>query len=114
MENKRQPIELADIFRDCGDDFPKTHNLCADQAKAFYAIENCRTAALGGHTNRCDQCGFTKQFAGPEGIIQYLGNYNCTFKSKIGTFRFSIIAVVSLVYSIVGFSGTVVFAFSDS
>jgi len=61
MENKKQPIELADIFRDCGDDFPKTANLCADQAKAFYAIENCRTSALGGHTNRCDQCGFTKQ-----------------------------------------------------
>jgi hypothetical protein len=44
MENKKQPIELADIFRDCGDDFLKTHNLCADQVKAFYAIENCRTA----------------------------------------------------------------------
>jgi len=61
MENKKQPIELADIFRDCGNDFPKTYNLCADQAKAFYAIENCRTAALGGHTNRCNLCGFTKQ-----------------------------------------------------
>ena len=61
MENKKQPIELADIFRECGDDFPKTGNLCGDQAKAFYAKENCRTSALGGHTNRCDQCGFTKQ-----------------------------------------------------
>jgi hypothetical protein len=61
MENKKQPIELADIFRDCGDDFPKTYNLCAEQAKAFYAIENCRTAVLGGHTNRCGLCGFTKQ-----------------------------------------------------
>jgi predicted Zn-ribbon and HTH transcriptional regulator len=61
MENKKQPIELADIFRRCGDDFPKTYNLCADQAKAFYAIENCRTSALGGHTNRCNHCGFTKQ-----------------------------------------------------
>jgi len=61
MENKKQPIELAEIFRECDDDFPKTGNLCADQAKAFYAIENCRTSALGGHTNRCDQCGFTKQ-----------------------------------------------------
>lgn len=61
MENKKQPIELADIFRDCGDDFLKTHNLCADQVKAFRAIEDCRTAVLGGHTNRCGQCGFTKQ-----------------------------------------------------
>ena len=61
MENKKQPIELADIFRGCGDDFPKTYNLCADQAKAFYAIENCRTAELGGHINWCGLCGYTKQ-----------------------------------------------------
>ena len=61
MENKKQPIELADIFRAGEDDFLKTHNLSIDQLKAFYAIENCRTAALGGHTDQCDSCGYTKQ-----------------------------------------------------
>jgi len=61
MENKKQPIELADIFRVSGDNFLKTHNLCVDQLKAFYAIENCRTSALGGHMDRCDSCGYTKQ-----------------------------------------------------
>ena len=61
MENKKQPIELAEIFRAREDDFLKTHNLSIDQLKAFYAIENCRTAALGGHTDQCDSCGYTKQ-----------------------------------------------------
>ena len=61
MENKRQVIELADIFGVCGDDFLKTHNLCPDQLKAYHAIQNCRTAALGGHTDQCDQCGHCRQ-----------------------------------------------------
>jgi len=61
MENKKQPIELSDIFRVSGDNFLKTHNLCADQLKAFHAIQNCRTSALGGHMDRCDSCGYTKQ-----------------------------------------------------
>jgi hypothetical protein len=61
MENKKQPIELSDIFRACGDNFLKTHNLCANQLKAFYDIQNCRTSALGGHMDRCDSCGYTKQ-----------------------------------------------------
>ena len=57
MENKKQLIELADIFRASGENFLKTHNLCVDQLKAFYAIENCRTFALGGHMDQCDSCG---------------------------------------------------------
>lgn len=61
MENKKQPIEMADIFGICGDDFLKTHNLCPDQLKAFNAIKNCRTAVLGGHKDQCDHCGYSKQ-----------------------------------------------------
>ena len=61
MENKRQTIELADIFRTSAEGFINTHSLCTDQIKAFHAIENCRTSALGGHTDQCNQCGYTKQ-----------------------------------------------------
>ena len=61
MENKKQPIELSDIFRISGDNYLKTHNLCADQLKAFHDIQNCRTSALGGHMDRCNSCGYTKQ-----------------------------------------------------
>jgi predicted Zn-ribbon and HTH transcriptional regulator len=61
MGNKKQLMELADIFRVSGNNFLKTHNLCVDQLKAFYAIENCRTFALGGHMDQCDSCGYTRQ-----------------------------------------------------
>ena len=60
MENKRPTLELADIFRASGKDFLHAHSLCADQLKAFHAIENCRTSVLGGHTDQCNQCGYTK------------------------------------------------------
>lgn len=36
------------------------HNLCADQVKAIKAIAQCRTAALGGHIDKCGQCGHQK------------------------------------------------------
>ena len=61
MENKKQAIELADIFRACGDDFIKNYNLCPDQLKAFDAIQKCRTVALGGHSDQSDHCGHVKQ-----------------------------------------------------
>jgi len=61
MENKKQTIELSDIFRACGDDFLRTHHLCSDQLKAFDSITKCRTAALGGHADQCDHCGHIKQ-----------------------------------------------------
>lgn len=32
------------------------HQLCASQRKAFKAIVDCRTAALGGHVSRCNSC----------------------------------------------------------
>ena len=60
MENKKQPFDLADIFNSHGEDFLKKHPLCPEQLKAFNAIINCRTAKLGGHSDRCDQCGYTR------------------------------------------------------
>ena len=61
MENKKQSIELADIFSGQATDFLRNHNLCTEQLKAFNAIMQCRTAALGGHIDRCDNCGYTRQ-----------------------------------------------------
>jgi hypothetical protein len=60
MDNKKQHIELADIFSSYANDFLQTHNLCPEQLKAFNAIMQCRTSALGGHIDRCDNCGHTK------------------------------------------------------
>jgi predicted Zn-ribbon and HTH transcriptional regulator len=60
MENKRQALELADIFNSYGEAFFDKHELCPDQIKAYNAIRNCRTARLGGHSDQCDHCGYTR------------------------------------------------------
>lgn len=56
MENKRQKIEISDIFRQMSEEFLKNHKLCPEQKKAFSAITQCRTATLGGHVQACDNC----------------------------------------------------------
>jgi hypothetical protein len=50
-------VELADIFRTHGVEYRRTHTLARAQRRAMHAIETCRTAALGGHRERCDTCG---------------------------------------------------------
>jgi len=54
--NQRHPCDLAHILDAYGEQFLAKHQLCSDQMKAFYAIRQCRTAAMGGHMNRCDNC----------------------------------------------------------
>lgn len=53
----RPPLEVADIFRQHGYDFRFTHTLSPEQRRVMHAIEQCRTAALGGHVEQCDACG---------------------------------------------------------
>ena len=48
--------EVADIFRDQGPAWRRNHALSLDQLKAMSAIEQCRSAALGGHVLRCTEC----------------------------------------------------------
>src|ERR1700726_4381111 len=52
-------LEVADVFRAHGDDFLARWDrvLSRAQRKAFDDIRACRTAALGGHLDQCDQCG---------------------------------------------------------
>ena len=61
MENKKQSIELSDIFSTYARDFLQNHKLSPEQQKAFDAIMHCRTAELGGHIDYCDNCGYTRQ-----------------------------------------------------
>ena len=54
----RPALEVADIFRDHGAawrDANRGHVSLA-QMKVMSAIESCRTAALGGHVARCEDC----------------------------------------------------------
>ena len=52
-------LEVADIFRSCGPAYRAAHagHLSLGQLKVMTAIENCRTAALGGHVEACEDCG---------------------------------------------------------
>ncbi len=53
----RPPVEVADIFRQHGSSFRLTQPLSPEQRRVMRAIEQCRTAALGGHVDQCDTCG---------------------------------------------------------
>jgi Putative transposase/Transposase zinc-binding domain len=49
---------VADIFRRRGPAWRASHagHVSLDQLKVMSAIERCRTAALGGHVERCEAC----------------------------------------------------------
>ena len=49
--------EVQDIFRNYGEEFLHRHKLSYVQSKAFSAIKKCRTAALSGHSDICENCG---------------------------------------------------------
>ena len=57
----RPALEVADIFRGHGSAWRQanTGHVSLDQLKVMSAIESCRTAALGGHVARCEDCAYT-------------------------------------------------------
>jgi hypothetical protein len=57
----RPKLEVADIFRDHGAAWRSANagHVSLDQLKVMTAIERCRTAALGGHVERCEKCAHT-------------------------------------------------------
>ena len=52
----RPALEVADIFRAHGPAWRQTQPLSLGQLKVMSAIEQCRSAALGGHVLRCEAC----------------------------------------------------------
>jgi Putative transposase/Transposase zinc-binding domain len=57
----RTALEVADIFRDHGPAWRKANagHVSLGQLKVMSAIERCRTAALGGHVEQCQDCRHT-------------------------------------------------------
>ena len=55
-------IGVGGIIRQYGQQFRQQYNMSPVQQKAFFAIKNCRTPAMGGHADRCDQCGHMRFF----------------------------------------------------
>jgi hypothetical protein len=55
----RPKFEVADVFRRYGEAYRQQHgaSMSPSQRRVMTAIELCRTAALGGHLERCDECG---------------------------------------------------------
>jgi len=56
---ERAALEVADVFRKHGPALREAQrrDLSLGQVRVMSAIEQCRSAALGGHLLRCDGCG---------------------------------------------------------
>lgn len=55
-------IDVGGIIRQFGQQFRQQYKMSPMQQKAFFAIKNCRTSAMGGHADQCDQCGHQRFF----------------------------------------------------
>src|ERR1700721_118795 len=58
----RPELEVADIFRRHGEAWCTANagHVSLAQRRVMTAIEICRTAALGGHVERCEDCAHTR------------------------------------------------------
>jgi Transposase zinc-binding domain len=68
---RRPRLEVADIFHRHGAAWRKanTGHVSLGQLKVMSAIESCRSAALGGHLERCEDCGHSR--------IAYNSGFRC-------------------------------------
>lgn len=53
--------EIADILRLHGEAYRRSHPVPLVHLKIMRALSACRTPALGGHVEHCDNCGFERQ-----------------------------------------------------
>jgi hypothetical protein len=58
----RPRLEVADVFHRHGAAWRKANagHVSLHQLKVMSAIEQCRSAALGGHVERCEECGHSR------------------------------------------------------
>ncbi len=54
---KKQPLQVAHILHKHIGDYQNQYRLWAEHKKIVSDLLNCRTARLGGHIDRCDNCG---------------------------------------------------------
>ena len=55
-------LEVAEVFRRHGDVYRQVHagHLGRTEIRVMSAVTACRTAALGGHTESCGDCGLVR------------------------------------------------------
>lgn len=51
------PLTVADVFREHWDEYRRKHRVSPQQAKVVGAMMSCRTPALGGRIDQCNECG---------------------------------------------------------
>ena len=56
----RPPFEVADVVRAYGAQYLRTYPTSPEQRRVLRALAACRTAALGGHVEQCDNCGYRR------------------------------------------------------
>ena len=58
----RPRLEVADVFHHHGAAWRRAYagHVSLGQLKVMSAIEHCRSAALGGHVERCQDCGHSR------------------------------------------------------
>ena len=59
-ERARSRYEVADVVRAHGEEYLRTHPTSAEQRQVLRAIATCRTAALGGHVEPCENCSYQR------------------------------------------------------
>ena len=57
MKPNENNLGVADILKEHIADYRVQYPLWPEHRKIVYDILNCRTARLGGHIDRCDNCG---------------------------------------------------------
>ena len=59
---RRSRLEVADVFHRHGADWRRANagQVSLSQLKVMSAIEQCRSVALGGHVERCEECGHSR------------------------------------------------------
>src|SRR6202047_5172755 len=59
---ERPALEVGDVFRRYGDAYRQQHagSLSRAQLRVMTSIQRCRTSALGGHIEQCDQCSYQR------------------------------------------------------
>jgi hypothetical protein len=59
---RRQELEVADIFHRYGATWQRANagHVSLGQLQVMSAIESCRSAVLGGHVERCEDCGHSR------------------------------------------------------
>lgn len=58
MTEGRTEFDTGEIFRLHGQEYENKYPMHSEQRKALRAIASCRTSVLGGHIEKCSNCGF--------------------------------------------------------